>query len=64
MHWMIAKTVYKAKDLYPKLKLVFMSGYAADLYTDDRIPGFDETLLPKPYRRVDLAKVIHDSLTA
>ena len=54
----------KAKDLYPKLKLVFMSGYAADLYTDDRIPGFDETLLPKPYRRVDLAKVIHDSLTA
>jgi CheY-like chemotaxis protein len=54
----------KAKDLYPKLKLVFMSGYAADLYTDDKIPGFDEVLLTKPFRLADLSKVIHDALAA
>ena len=54
----------KAKDLYPELKLVFMSGYAADLYTDDKIPGFDETLLNKPFRLADLAKAIHDALAA
>jgi len=52
----------KAKDLHPKLKVVFMSGYAADLYTHDRIPGFDETLLTKPFGLGDLAKVIHDTL--
>ncbi len=54
----------KAKDLYPGLKLVFMSGYAADLYTDDKIPGFDETLLTKPFRLAELSKVIHDALAA
>ena len=52
----------KAKDLYPKLKLVFMSGYTADLYTHGKVPGFDETLLTKPFRRADLAKAIPDAL--
>jgi PAS domain S-box-containing protein len=52
----------KAKELYPKLKLVFMSGYAADLYTDDKIPGFDETLLTKPFRLAELSKAVHDTL--
>ncbi len=54
----------KAKDLYPNLKLVFMSGYAADLYTHDKIPGFDETLLTKPFKRAELSRVIHDTLAA
>jgi len=52
----------KAKDLYPKLKLVFMSGYAADLYTHDKIPGFDEILLTKPFRLAELSKAVHDTL--
>ena len=52
----------KAIDLYPKLKLVFMSGYADDLYTHDRIPGFDNLLLNKPFRLAELSKAIHDTL--
>jgi len=52
----------KARGLYPKLKLVFMSGYAADLYTHDKIPGFDELLLNKPFRLAELSKAIHDTL--
>jgi len=52
----------KAKDIYPNLKLVFMSGYAANLYTHDKIPGFDETLLSKPFKLAYLAKIIHDTL--
>jgi len=54
----------KAKDLHPNLKLVFMSGYAADLYTEDRVPGFDDILLTKPFRLNDLADAIHDTLAA
>ena len=52
----------KLKNLYPELKFVFMSGYAADLYTHDKIPGFDEPLMTKPFKRADLAQVIHDTL--
>jgi hypothetical protein len=36
---------------YPNLKVVFMSGYASDLYAHDNIPGFNEALLTKPFRR-------------
>ncbi len=49
---------------YPKLKPVFMSGYAADLYTDENIPGFDETLLTKPFRRNYLARTVYDTLAS
>ena len=52
----------KARKLRPKLGIVFMSGYAAALYTHDKIPGFDEPLLNKPFKRADLAQVIHDTL--
>ena len=52
----------KAKDIYPKLKIVFMSGYAAGLYTHDKVPGFDAMLLTKPFKRADLATAIHDTL--
>jgi len=54
-----------AKDLYPKLKIVFMSGYTADhLHTQSNQPGFDETLLTKPFELTDLARVTHDALAA
>jgi hypothetical protein len=45
-------------------KLVFMSGYAADFCTGDKIPGFDEVLLTKPFRLAELAKAILDTLAA
>ena len=51
-----------AIELYPKLKVVMMSGYAPDLYTHDNVPGFDETLLRKPFKRADLAKAIGSAL--
>jgi len=52
----------RAKERYPKLKLVFMSGYAAELYTGDKVPGFDETLLSKPFELADLVKAVQDAL--
>ena len=52
----------RAREQYPKLKLVFMSGYVAELYTGDKVPGFDETLLSKPFDLTDLVKVVHDAL--
>lgn len=52
----------KAKGLYPKLKPVFMSGYSADLHIHGNTPGFDEAILNKPFKRADLAKVVHDTL--
>ena len=54
----------KAKDLYPKLKIVFMSGYAAGHNTQTNIPDFDETLLAKPFELAGLAGVMHDALAA
>jgi CheY-like chemotaxis protein len=54
----------RAKNLYPKLKVVFMSGYTAGLYDHDRIPGFNETLLNKPFELADLAKAVQEALAA
>jgi CheY-like chemotaxis protein len=53
-----------AMSRYPQLKVVFMSGYAGYLYSTDKIPGFDEALLTKPFKRVELAQAIHDALAA
>ncbi|NNE84121.1 MAG: PAS domain S-box protein [Alphaproteobacteria bacterium] len=53
-----------AMSRYPELKVVFMSGYAGYLYSTDKIPGFDEALLTKPFKRDELAQVIHDALAA
>ena len=54
----------KAKKLYPELKPVFMSGYSADFYDDDKILKFGNVLLHKPFSRADLARIIHDTLAA
>ena len=54
----------EVKTLNPNLKIVFMSGYAADLYAPGKIPGFNETLLTKPFRRMDLVKTIQEALAA
>ena len=52
----------KAKELHPNLRLVFMSGYTADLYTHGKVPGYEETLLTKPFRRAELTQAIEDAL--
>ncbi|TDJ65376.1 MAG: PAS domain S-box protein [Proteobacteria bacterium] len=54
----------RAKDLYPKLKPVFMSGYSADLNINGDIPNFAEAFLTKPFKRADLARVIHETLAS
>ena len=53
----------KAMSLYPELKVVFMSGYTAELHITDKIPGFDEALLNKPFKRAELARVIRETLS-
>jgi hypothetical protein len=41
-----------------------MSGYAADLYTHDKIPSFVEMLLNKPFRLAELSKAVQGTLVA
>ena len=52
----------KAKGLYPKLKIVFMTGYAVDINATDKALDIGEAVLHKPFRRADLTRVIHDTL--
>lgn len=52
----------KAKDINPKLKIVFMTGFSIDLQARDKILDIGEAVLNKPFKRVDLATVIHDTL--
>ena len=52
----------QAKKLYPNLKVVFMSGYAADLYVNGEDQGSNDTILTKPIRRADLNKAIQATL--
>ncbi|MCZ6511605.1 MAG: ATP-binding protein [Alphaproteobacteria bacterium] len=52
----------KAKSLYPLIRVVFMSGYAADSVANDENIQFDEVLLKKPFRRADLAQVLQSTL--
>ena len=52
----------KAKELYPRIKIVLMTGYASDLYATDKAPDIGQALLTKPFRRADLATVIYDTL--
>ena len=40
-----------------------MSGYTAELHITDKIPGFDEALLNKPFKRAELARVIRETLS-
>lgn len=52
----------RVKDSYPDLKPVFMSGYAADLFSNGEMAEIGEVLLAKPFKRAELATVIHDAL--
>jgi CheY-like chemotaxis protein len=50
-----------ARRLRPGLRVLFTSGYTEDAFTE---PGRPETglLLPKPYRRADLARAVRAAL--
>lgn len=52
----------KAKGLYPKLKVVFMTGYAVDINATDKALDIGEAVLNKPFKRAELASVIRDTL--
>ena len=41
-----------------------MSAYAEELYAGAKVPGFEETLLIKPFDLADLAKAVHGALAA
>ena len=53
-----------AMDLYPKLKVLFMSGYTAGLDAHHKIPDFAEKLLSKPFDLTDLAGAVRKALAA
>ena len=54
--------VEAARQIYPDLKVIFMSGYTAEADNPDGILGSDRVLLNKPFRRNQLAKVLRAAL--
>jgi CheY-like chemotaxis protein len=51
-----------ARSLYPQMKVVFMTGYAPEHAANHNFGELDTKLLNKPFRRADLAQVLHDAL--
>ena len=54
--------VEEALALYPGLKAIFMSGYAADSAKRNGFLGSNEMLLNKPFQKGQLAKVLREAL--
>ena len=48
--------------LNPEVKSIFMSGYAADVFTKEGIPDGNTELLPKPVTPFELLKKIREVL--
>jgi CheY-like chemotaxis protein len=59
--WQLA---IEALNRRPSLKVLYTSGYAANTLVDDRHLDVDVLLLAKPYRKVDLARMIRNALAA
>jgi len=54
---------YKSiKDDYPDLKVVFMSGYPAEVVTGKNLLSKDDILLSKPFRRNMLAQALNQTI--
>ena len=49
-------------DLYPAMKVVYMSGYTGELIADHESLGSPITLLEKPFTRAALLKTVHAAL--
>ena len=54
--------VEAARQIYPDLKVIFMSGYTAEADKPDGILGPDRVLLNKPFRRRQLAEALRVAL--
>ena len=52
----------EARDRYPALKVIFMSGYPAQAATRDGFLRSGQRLLNKPFQRRQLAKALHEVL--
>jgi hypothetical protein len=59
--WQLA---IEALNRRPSIKLLFTSGYAGKSLVEDRRLDARALLLAKPYRKVDLAKMIRRALAA
>jgi len=59
--WQLA---IEALNRRPALKVLYTSGYARSAIAPDRHLDADVLLLAKPYRKVELAKMIRAALTA
>ncbi|MDE0942588.1 MAG: response regulator [Alphaproteobacteria bacterium] len=51
-----------ARNHRPGLKILFMSGYARDAFDADGRPDPGDDLLPKPFRKADLATAVRRAL--
>ena len=51
-----------ARALRPDLKILFMSGYARDAFDIDGLPDPGDDLLPKPFRKSELATAVRHTL--
>ena len=51
----------KAKTICPRLRVLFMSGYASGNASQGCSSDFDEMLLMKPFRRAELARAVYET---
>ena len=51
-----------ARANHPDLKVIFMSGYSAEVSADNGFLGPDQVLLNKPFQRHQLARALHQEL--
>ena len=54
--------IVQARETYPDLNVVFMSGYPADAVKRNGLLELDQILLSKPFRRRQLAKALRSAL--
>ena len=52
----------EALNRRPSLKVLYTSGYSENAMIDDGHLGAGELMLAKPYRKVDLARMIRTAL--
>ncbi len=53
---------HRVRERYPAVRIVLTSGYSAELMNQDNMAERDLTLLRKPYRQADLARVFREVL--
>jgi len=54
----------KIRESKPDLKVLYMSGYAADVMTDEGVLKTDAVMIAKPFSRAELSRKLRDVLNA